>query len=322
LSQDYKSAGVDIQSGDDLVDWLLDSEKSIKVPHADRIASGIGGFASLFRISNLGIENPCLVSCTDGVGTKVKLAVQYNRYAEVAQDCVAMCVNDLICCGADPLFFLDYYATGKLRLDRAKSFLQGIRQACAASDCALVGGETAEMPGVYDEEDFDCAGFAVGVVDEKKALGPLQVRSGDCVIGVSSSGFHSNGYSLIRKVFAQDMDQWIEEIIRPTHLYVKLMKQIKNQTEIHAAAHITGGGMQNVPRVLPPNFQWRMADFKFPNLFNELQTRAQLSREKMLNTFNCGIGFALVLPKSSSEVVQKIITENGFQSIDLGNVTE
>ena len=204
MSMDYKQAGVDVAAGDALVDWLKSTNPK-KFPHQDKIVSGIGGFAALFRADFSKMKEPCLVSCTDGVGTKVKLAAEFGRYREVAQDLVAMCVNDMVCCGAQPLFFLDYYATGKLQLDAAKDFLSGVRDACHESDCALIGGETAEMPGVYHEKDFDCAGFAVGVVDKPEALGPHRVKVGDRLLGLASSGFHSNGYSLLRKVFAEDL---------------------------------------------------------------------------------------------------------------------
>ena len=207
MSAHYKKAGVDNEAGDALIDWLQ-ADRS-EVPHKNRIVEGIGGFASLFRIDFPEMKKPCLITCTDGVGTKVKLAAHFERYEGIGQDLVGMCVNDLICTGGRPLLFLDYYATGKLDLKAAQSFLLGLKKACHEADCALVGGETAEMPGVYQEKDFDVAGFAVGIVDEDQRLGPQRVREGDAVIGVSSSGFHSNGYSLLRKVFAEDLALWI-----------------------------------------------------------------------------------------------------------------
>ena len=224
---DYKSSGVDVEAGDSLVDWLIEDEKKYPTPHADKIISGIGGFASLFRADFSKMKKPCLVTCTDGVGTKVKLASEFNRYEGIGQDLVAMCVNDLICTGGDPLLFLDYYASGKLNLENAQSFLRSVRKACFDSDCALIGGETAEMPGVYHDNDFDCAGFAVGVVDEEKSLGSRLVKKGDQVLGVASSGFHSNGYSLLRQVFAQDKEKWLDTLLTPTALYVKLFKTDK-----------------------------------------------------------------------------------------------
>jgi len=317
---DYKSSGVDVEAGDSLVDWLADSENKIKIPHAERIVSGIGGFASIFRAGFPEMKKPCLVTCTDGVGTKVKLAAQYQRLEGIGQDLVAMCVNDLICTGGRPLLFLDYYAAGKLDLPSAKTFLQSVRQACAESDCALVGGETAEMPGVYHDRDFDCAGFAVGVVDEDKTLGAHLVKKGDRLLGISSSGFHSNGFSLLRQVFAADMDQWIDELMRPTALYVKLFKDLQQQCELHALAHITGGGVDNIPRVLPNDLKWNQKNWSWPEGFREVQKRTGLGDEKMLKTLNCGVGLALILPESEANSAKNIILRQGFECFDLGDI--
>lgn len=321
---DYKSSGVDIEAGDALVDWLTQTDKdnqntAKKNPHFDRIVSGIGGFASLFRADFPQMKKPCLVTCTDGVGTKVKLASQYKKFEGIGQDLVAMCVNDLICTGGEPLLFLDYYATGKLNLPEAKLFLSGVKNACLESDCALVGGETAEMPGVYHDGDFDCAGFAVGIVDEEKTLGPRLVKKSDRLLGVSSSGFHSNGYSLLRQVFAQDMDRWIEQLMRPTALYVKLFKALKKQIDLHAISHITGGGIENIPRVLG-NYQWKMKSWQWPEIFLEVQKRTKMSDEKMLTTLNCGIGLVLVLSPDQVQAASKIIQAFGFQVFDLGEI--
>ena len=315
---DYSSAGVDVEAGDALVDWLQRDRKP--QPHQNRIVSGIGGFASLFRADFPDMKKPCLVTCTDGVGTKVKLASQYNRYAEVAQDCVAMCVNDLICTGGKPLLFLDYYATGRLELESAQGFLTGLKKACHESDCALVGGETAEMPGVYQANDFDCAGFAVGVVDEEKALGAHRVQKGDQLVGVSSSGFHSNGYSLLRQIFAADMDQWKDILLTPTALYVKLMSDIQKQCQIHAAAHITGGGIENIPRVLPENLHWKKKYWEFPEIFKEVQRRTSLTDDEMRRTLNCGVGFVFIVPPVEVRKVEFLIGQYGYQAIDLGSM--
>ncbi len=320
---DYKSSGVDIEAGDQLVDWLAEEEKNQNIkkqPHSERIVSGIGGFASLFRASFPEMKKPCLVTCTDGVGTKVKLAAQYKKFDGVGQDLVAMCVNDLICTGGHPLMFLDYYATGKLNLADAKAFLTSVKKACLESDCALVGGETAEMPGVYHDGDFDCAGFAVGIVDEEKTLGAHLVQSGDAVIGVSSSGFHSNGYSLLRKVFEADMDQWVEFLLRPTALYVQLAKALKASTSLHALAHMTGGGIENVPRVLPTHLKWEMKKWDWPSEFKEVQNRTGMSDEKMLVTLNCGVGLTVIVPENNRQIAVKVIEENGFKAFDLGRI--
>jgi len=317
---DYKSSGVDIEAGDALVDWLAETENQKQMPHRERIVSGIGGFASLFRASFPEMKKPCLVTCTDGVGTKVKLAAQYQKLQGIGQDLVAMCVNDLICTGGEPLMFLDYYATGQLRLDEAKVFLASVRQACIDSDCALVGGETAEMPGVYHDRDFDCAGFAVGIVDEEKTLGPKLVQKGDRVLGISSSGFHSNGYSLLRQVFAQDMDQWVDRLLTPTALYVHLARELRKNTELHALAHITGGGVENIPRVLPPGMTWKMKAWAWPEAFLEVQKRTKMSDEKMLVTLNCGIGLVAILPGKDLDAAKTVISGQGFEFFEIGEI--
>jgi phosphoribosylformylglycinamidine cyclo-ligase len=319
LSFDYKKAGVDVEAGDALVDWL--TEKSPQKPiHADRIVSGIGGFASLFRASFPEMKKPCLVTCTDGVGTKVKLASHFQDFSSVGQDLVAMCVNDLICTGGKPLLFLDYYAVGKLNLQYAQQFLTSVKSACSESLCDLVGGETAEMPGVYQNHDFDCAGFAVGIVDEEKTLGANRVHAGDVLLGVSSSGFHSNGYSLLRQVFAKDLNEWRSVLMRPTALYVKLMQDLLQEVQLHAAAHITGGGIENIPRVLPQNMKMELKSWQWPREFKEVQNRTAMTDEQMLKTLNCGLGFVLVLPEAEVEKAKSIILKHHFQALDVGRV--
>lgn len=318
---DYKSAGVDVAAGDELVDWLQSSAgtDSKKPPYQDHVVSGIGGFASLFRFNFPEFKKPCLVTCTDGVGTKVKIASHYGRLGNIGQDLVAMCVNDLVCTGGKPLMFLDYFATGKLDLEDAKKFLQSVREACAESDCALVGGETAEMPGVYAGRDFDCAGFAVGVVDEDEAWGPAKVREGDALIGVASSGFHSNGYSLLRKVFAQDMDQYVDELLKPTALYVKMCAELSVSKLVHAAAHITGGGLENVPRVIPENLSAKLQAWSFSPVYQEVQKRTGMSSLEMMNTLNCGLGFVLVVASENKQKVLEIANRH-HKAWDLGQV--
>lgn len=318
MSIDYKKSGVDVEAGDALVDWL--QADSTPQPHADRILSGIGGFASLFRIQFPEMKKPCLITCTDGVGTKVKIAAKFRRFEGVGQDLVAMCVNDLICTGGRPLLFLDYYAVGKLDLKAAQGFLDSVKRACRESDTALIGGETAEMPGVYQEGDFDCAGFAVGVVDEEETLGAHRVRVGDALIGVSSSGFHSNGYSLLRKVFEADLEAWADELLKPTALYVQLMKELTAAQQVAAAAHITGGGIDNIPRVLPKGTVAEILPWVMPPAFQEVQRRAGLTPLQMMKTLNCGIGFVLVARPERAARIQDIIRKNGFQPFELGFV--
>lgn len=315
----YKNSGVDVHAGDSLVEWLQKTESQ----KSSQILSGIGGFASIFKMNSGQYKNPCLVTCTDGVGTKVKLAAQYGQYQGIGQDLVAMCVNDLICTGADPLLFLDYYATSRLDLTAAQEFLKSVRRACAEAECLLVGGETAEMPGVYHQNDFDCAGFAVGIVEEDQIVGPHRVRVNDCLVGVSSSGCHSNGYSLLRKLFEKDMDQYKEDLLVPTALYVRLWKEVKKQKiDIHAMAHITGGGIQNIPRVIPANMKAMLRAWPMPNLFKEVQKRAHLADDEMRDTLNCGVGFVFVLSEEESEKLKHIIRGQGFHAFDLGSVLE
>lgn len=319
MAIDYKQAGVDVEAGDALVDWLKASAPK-KWPHQDRLVEGIGGFAALFRADFKEMKEPCLVSCTDGVGTKIKLAVHFESYREVAQDMVAMCVNDLICSGARPLFFLDYYASGRLRLPAAKEFLGGVQAACVESDCALIGGETAEMPGLYEGNDFDCAGFSVGVVDKPLALGAHRVKPGMKLLGVSSSGFHSNGFSLLRKLFAADLDQWKNELLKPTALYVKVVHAAIASGGVEAVAHITGGGMENVPRVLPEGTKAMIRPWPVPAPFLEVKKRSGMKWMEMLGTLNCGIGMVWVVQPDAFESLKKIVGENGHRAFDLGTV--
>lgn len=314
----YKNAGVDIETGDALVDWLKD--ETTPTPHRARMLDGIGGFASLFRFPSEKYEKPVLVTCTDGVGTKVKLASHFNDFSTVGQDLVAMCVNDLICTGGDPWIFLDYYATGKLDLQAAQSFLASVKKACFESDCALVGGETAEMPGVYQDNDFDCAGFAVGVVDENKTWGAHRVREGQKIFALSSSGFHSNGYSLIRKVFASDLAEWKDVLLRPTALYVKVARALREDFSIAAAAHITGGGIENIPRVLPEGWTWEKKDWIWPEQFQEVQRRTGMNKSEMLTTLNCGIGFCIITDSENEQRCRLIAKNFGFAVHDLGEV--
>ncbi len=319
MSIDYKRAGVDVEAGDAFVEWIQKSQPS-QSPFSDKIISGVGGFASIFKLNFPKIKNPCLVSATDGVGTKVKLAAQYENYSGVGQDLVAMCVNDLICCGAQPLFFLDYYATGKLDMKAAQAFLKSVRDACHESGCALIGGETAEMPGVYHEKDFDCAGFAVGIVDEHETLGPHRVRLGDECIGVASSGFHSNGYSLLRKLFAEDLDAWKDLLLRPTKLYPKLVMGLYEARKLNAVAHITGGGMENLPRVLPVGTEVKLKHWDWPSEFTEVQKRSGMSRTEMLKTLNCGIGLVMIVDPGLAGEVEEACEKLGHKTYRIGTV--
>lgn len=320
MSKSYRQAGVDVQLGDDLVDWLQDSAKLRPSPHQDRVISGIGGFAALFDLPFDQYEKPLVITCTDGVGTKVKIASQYQNFSSIGQDLVAMCVNDLICTGGDPYLFLDYYAVGQLELQKAQDFLSSVRSACAQANTHLIGGETAEMPGVYVPGDMDCAGFAVGLVSRDKVWGAHKVKAGDLVVGIESSGFHSNGYSLLRKVFAQDMDSWQEKLLKPTHLYVSLNHEVKNKIDVHAAAHITGGGILNIDRVLPAGLKFEIKPWVWPEEFLEVQRRTGATDQEMLETLNCGIGFCYIVDESNQYELQKICQNLGFRSFEIGRI--
>jgi len=316
MPKNYRASGVDVEAGDKLVEWLQSTDQ--QQIHKDKIVSGIGGFAALFRLDFPQFKKPLLVSSTDGVGTKVKLAAEYDRLEGIGQDLVAMCVNDLVTTGATPLFFLDYYATGKLDLKQAQAFLTSVKQACHKARVALIGGETAEMPGVYHNRDFDCAGFAVGIVDEDHTLGSHRVKEGDVVLGISSSGFHSNGYSLLRKVFDRDMDQWIDRLMIPTHLYTDLA--LKLSPDVHAFANMTGGGVDNIPRVIPSHYSLELDSWEFPEAFEEVKERTGMSCREILRTLNCGIGFVIICAKSQQKKVESVTQEMGFEIQSIGRI--
>ena len=311
----YRSSGVNIAESEKLVEWLKRKSST-----NSRVVSSIGSYSGLFQFMFPNMKEPCLAASTDGVGTKIKLAVHFQRYFETGQDLVAMCVNDLICDGATPLFFMDYYACAQLRQKQAREFLSGVHKACEESHCVLLGGETAEMPDCYTGFHFDCAGFAVGVVDRNKILGAHKVKAGDRLIGVSSSGFHSNGFSLLRKVFQKDIHKWEDELLKPTALYVSLALELFKLEGLKAIAHITGGGMDNLLRVLPQNTQAKMNTWEIPNSFKEVKKRTGMDWLDMMKTFNCGVGLVLIVSSSSFEQIRKLVEVKGFSSIDLGVV--
>ncbi|WP_026469942.1 phosphoribosylformylglycinamidine cyclo-ligase [Alkanindiges illinoisensis] len=308
-SLSYKDAGVDIEAGDHLVDRIKSVAKRTMRPE---VMGGLGGFGALCKIPK-GYDEPVLVSGTDGVGTKLKLALALNKHDTIGIDLVAMCVNDLLVCGAEPLFFLDYYATGHLNVDVAADVVTGIGEGCVQAGCALVGGETAEMPGMYEGEDYDLAGFCVGVVEHAKIIDGSKVQAGDVLIGVASSGAHSNGYSLIRKIIDvknialdQDIDgkKLSDVVMMPTKIYVKSILELAKQVDIHAMAHITGGGLPgNLPRVLPNGTRARIdtASWQWPALFKFLQLQGNVDTYEMYRTFNCGVGMVIAVGSEDSE---------------------
>ena len=328
-SLNYKSAGVDIEAGNSLVERIKPIAAKTRRPG---VMAGLGGFGSLFELPLNRYKNPILVSGTDGVGTKLKLALELGIHDTVGIDLVAMCVNDIIVLGAEPLFFLDYYATGKLDVDVAASVITGIGQGCELAGASLVGGETAEMPGMYTDGDYDLAGFCVGIVEKNNILDGKQVKAGDKLIGIASSGPHSNGYSLIRKVIETSevsLDDLLngkplgKALLEPTKIYVKSLLTLLKIVPVHALAHITGGGLtENLPRVLPENLNASidLGSWEFPDIFQWLQEQGNISQADMLTTFNCGIGMIVCVDASDEELTIKLLKELGESVVSIGEV--
>ena len=324
----YKDAGVDIHAGNELVERIKGDVKRTRRPE---VMGGLGGFGALCALPTK-YKEPILVSGTDGVGTKLRLAIDLKKHDTIGQDLVAMCVNDLIVQGAEPLFFLDYYATGKLEVDVAADVIKGIADGCEMSGCALVGGETAEMPGMYHEGDYDLAGFCVGVVEKSEIIDGTAVKTGDKLIALGSSGPHSNGYSLIRKVLevsgANPADLLEgkplgEHLLAPTKIYVKSILQLIKQTEVHAIAHLTGGGFwENIPRVLPDNTKAVIdeSSWQWPAIFNWLQEKGNISRYEMYRTFNCGVGMVIALPEKEVETALALLEQAGEKAWVIGKI--
>ena len=328
-SLSYKDAGVDIDAGNELVDRIKSVVKETKRPE---VMGGLGGFGALCAIPEK-YKQPILVSGTDGVGTKLRLAMDLNRHESIGIDLVAMCVNDLIVQGAEPLFFLDYYATGKLNVDVAATVVTGIAEGCKQSGCALVGGETAEMPGMYHGDDYDLAGFCVGVVEKSEMIDGSKVQDGDALIALASSGAHSNGYSLVRKIIevsgvnpaTEQLDDkpLADHLLAPTKIYVKSVLDLISKIDVHAIAHITGGGFwENIPRVLPDNTQAVIdeSSWQWPAIFNWLQQAGNVSRHEMYRTFNCGVGLIIALPKQLAEQAINLLNQHGEKAWLLGEI--
>ncbi|PSW03987.1 phosphoribosylformylglycinamidine cyclo-ligase [Photobacterium lipolyticum] len=327
-SLSYKDAGVDIDAGNALVDRI---KGVVKRTHRPEVMGGIGGFGALCSLPTK-YKEPILVSGTDGVGTKLRLAMDLNKHDTIGIDLVAMCVNDLIVQGGEPLFFLDYYATGKLEVDTAASVVAGIGEGCILAGCALIGGETAEMPGMYHGEDYDVAGFCVGVVEKADIIDGSKVKAGDALIAVGSSGPHSNGYSLVRKIIEvsqADLNQDLEgksladHLLTPTKIYVKSTLKMMESCDVHAISHITGGGFwENIPRVLPKGTKAVVNgnSWQWPAIFNWLQTAGNVETYEMYRTFNCGVGLVIALPQAQAEQAIEILKTEGENAWLLGEI--
>jgi len=326
----YRDAGVDIDAGNALIEKI----KSItRKTHRPEVLSELGGFGALCEIPEK-YNKPVMVSATDGVGTKLKLAMSLNIHNSIGIDLVAMCVNDLIVCGAEPLFFLDYYATGGLNIETAAQVVEGIGKGCELAGCALIGGETAEMPGMYQNGDYDLAGFAVGVVEKDQLIDQHKVKIGDRLIALASSGPHSNGYSLIRKIIERSgaslqmpfADNTLgETLLTPTEIYVKAVQELAAQVDIRAIAHITGGGItENLPRVLPLDAQALISksSWQLPEIFTWLQTQGNVTTQEMYRTFNCGVGMIICVSEDDLTQSLAILNQHNRGAFEIGRIEE
>lgn len=327
----YADAGVDIDAGNALIDRIKPAAKST---NRAGVMAGLGGFGGLFDLKAAGYDDPILVAATDGVGTKLRIAIDTGNVDTIGTDLVAMCVNDLVCQGAEPLFFLDYFATGKLDLDSAERIINGIAAGCKASGCALIGGETAEMPGMYDGDDFDLAGFSVGAMERGQTL-PKDVAEGDVLLGLASNGVHSNGYSLVRKIVEMSGLNWSDDspfsddtlgaaLLAPTRLYVTQTLAAIRAGGVHGLAHITGGGLtENLPRVLPEGLGCSvdLNAWDLPPVFRWLAKTGGIAQSELLKTFNAGVGMVIVVAPDRAADLTTLLIETGETVLQLGTVT-
>lgn len=333
FSESYKEAGVDVTAGYKSLELM---KKYVQSTYIKGVESDLGGFGGLFALDSKEMEEPILVSGTDGVGTKLKLAFLLDKHDTIGQDCVAMCVNDIVCCGARPLFFLDYMSLWKNIPEMVATIVKGVADGCKLAGCALVGGETAEMPGLYAENEYDLAGFSVGVVDKKKMINSENIEIGDVVIGLSSSGVHSNGFSLVRKVFnvnKENLNQYREELgktlgealIEPTKIYVKPVLELIKNVNVKGISHITGGGFyENMPRMLNQNVALNIDknSYEVPAIFKLIQKEGNIPERDMYNTFNMGIGMAIIVPKAEQEKALQILKDAGETAYVIGEVVK
>lgn len=333
FSESYKEAGVDVTAGYKSVELI---KEYVKGTYNSSVVSDLGGFGGLYAPNLAGMKQPILVSGTDGVGTKLKLAFLLNKHDTIGQDCVAMCVNDIVCCGAAPMFFLDYLALGKNVPEVVATIVKGVTDGCKKAGCALVGGETAEMPGFYPVDEYDLAGFSVGIVDKEKMIEPSKINAGDVVIGITSSGVHSNGFSLVRKIFdvnEKNLKEYREELgttlgeclLTPTKIYVKPVLKVLEQVEVKGISHVTGGGFyENLPRMLKDDVSIEIDKDSYPVLpiFKLIQKEGNVPERDMYNTFNMGIGMALIVDKNNVEKTLSILKENGEEAYEIGRIVE
>ena len=333
FSESYKAAGVDVTAGYKGVELM---KKAVQATYTNAVISDIGGFGGLYAPQIKGMEEPILVSGTDGVGTKLKLAFLMDKHDTIGEDCVAMCVNDVICTGASPMFFLDYMALGKNIPEKVATIVSGVAEGCKKANCSLIGGETAEMPGFYPVDEYDLAGFCVGVVDKKKIINNKTIEIGDKVIGLKSSGVHSNGFSLVRKVFdvnKENLNEYVEELgctigealLKPTKIYVKPILKLIEQVKVKGISHITGGGFyENMPRMLRDGVALKIDknSYEVPAIFKLIAKRGSIPERDMYNTFNMGIGMAVIVPENEVEKSLEILKEAGEEAYLIGEVVE
>ena len=331
FSESYKAAGVDVTAGYKGVELM---KKAVQATYTDAVISDIGGFGGLYALQIKGMEEPILVSGTDGVGTKLKLAFLMDKHDTIGEDCVAMCANDVICTGASPMFFLDYMALGKNIPEKVATIVAGVAEGCKKANCSLIGGETAEMPGFYPVDEYDLAGFCVGIVDKKKIINNKTIEIGDKVIGLKSSGVHSNGFSLVRKVFdvnKENLNEYVESLgctigealLKPTKIYVKPILKLIEQVKVKGISHITGGGFyENMPRMLREGVALKIDknSYEIPAIFKLIAKRGSIPERDMYNTFNMGIGMAVIVPENEVEKSLEILKEAGEEAYLIGEV--